>query len=262
MQFSCCIIFAPKVPRSTQFFDVSVCFFHAFRLWHIVAACCVASSVFSFSFPFLFTLFPLFFVFGHFFKTCKFVCFGFFLVVSCWLVVWPACVWMWFACHTLCASKTSMFVFSTKLFSQLLFLIFLLWFGGWLNSRFGGYYVCGFSFFVLLHVYLPFCIRPHPHLPIPDHSCPLTPISIPCMTYREFSRSYTHKTYISAHTVTRKYPFWLLSHSYTPLSTLRTPLHPSPTIIAFIFITREICRNWWFLILNNSNKYWIFILCT
>ena len=139
------------------------------------------------------------------------------------------------------------FAFSTKLFSQFLWLLFLLWFGGSLNSRFGGYYVCGFSFFLFLHAYLPFCIRPHPHLPTPDHSCPLTPIPIPYMTYREFSRPYIHKTYISAHTLTRKYPFWLFSNSNTPIHTLRAPQHPSPTIFTLIFITWEICKNWWFL---------------
>ena len=53
----CCRIFTPKVPRSDQFSHAFVCFFLAFRRWGISAACCLASSVFVFSFPFFFELF-------------------------------------------------------------------------------------------------------------------------------------------------------------------------------------------------------------
>ena len=53
----CCRIFTPKVPRSDQFSHVFVCFFLAFRRWVISAACCLASSVFVFSFPFCFAKF-------------------------------------------------------------------------------------------------------------------------------------------------------------------------------------------------------------
>ena len=109
--------------------------------------------------------------------------------------------------------------FPSKLIDCWLFLCL----GRWLNTRFGGYYVRDFSCILPPHAYLPSCIRPHPYLPIHDHSWPPLPSPIPCMTYREFSRPCTHKTYISAPARTPKYPFWLLYHSNTPL---RTPIHP------------------------------------
>ena len=107
--FCCCIIFAPRVPHSTQFFDVSACFFRASRLWDIVAACCVASFVFLFSFAsFSPTIYDVF-RFWALFKHLQICLFWLFLVVSCTFVAWPVCACMWFDCRALCASKSSLY---------------------------------------------------------------------------------------------------------------------------------------------------------
>ena len=107
--FCCYIIFAPRVPHSTQFFDVSACFFRASRLCDIVTACCVVSFVFLLSFasfpPTIYVVFRFWPLFTFYLQICLF---WFFLVVSCTFVVWPVCVCMWFACRTLCASKASL----------------------------------------------------------------------------------------------------------------------------------------------------------
>ena len=68
----CCRISAAELPRFVQFFILSLRFFVGFWLWGIVTECCVACSVFLFSFDVfcaIFMLFPLFFVLNHFYTT-------------------------------------------------------------------------------------------------------------------------------------------------------------------------------------------------
>ena len=82
---------------------------------------------------------------------------------------------------------------STKLIDLLFVSVF------WLVIKFTvwGSLCVWFSLFLLLHAYLPCCIRPHPYFPIRDNSWPHTRMLIPFITYWEFSRPYTQKTYIS-----------------------------------------------------------------
>ena len=218
------------------FLDVFICILFVNDVY-VICFCSCASPLCFYIFSAKFTSQMSFLCFGE----CLNVWFGAMCVVfSCCFHVYFVCKWS--LRHMLPLSHVLLCVFavSTKLFSQLLWLLVLLCFGRWLNSHLGVIMCVCFSFVLILHSWILFCIRPRPYLPIPDHSCPLTLIPIPYTTYREFSRPYTHKTYVSAHHPYPQVPFLIV---FPPQHTPTHPTHPSTPIANHNYIHIHYMRN-------------------